>query len=214
MFSVKLDALQNLDGRKIQIKDSIVYLGALVSIDGNVESEISRRIGMAQQDFRNLSRIWNKISISKRRKLELLSACVFSTLTYGLQTIWLHKHHRKKLNGFQCRCLRSVLRIRASFVSRVSNKEVLRRSGYVALSNLILEQQLRLFGKYARDNDSSGRRFLFSDNGIELRPFIDKRVRGRPRLTWARKIYNYTLMMKTTTMPGVSIKDFIIQRDK
>ena len=47
MFSVKLDALQNLDGRKIQIKDSIVYLGALVSIDGNVNSEIGRRIGMA-----------------------------------------------------------------------------------------------------------------------------------------------------------------------
>ena len=100
MSSVKLDVLQNLDGRKIQIKDFIVYLGALVSIDGNVDSEISRRIGMAQQDFRNLSRIWNKISISKRRKLELLSACVFSTLTYGLQTIWLYKHHRKKLNGF------------------------------------------------------------------------------------------------------------------
>ena len=140
MSKFKLEPLRNSDGREIQMKESIVYLGASVSIDGSIDSEISRRLGMAQQDFKNLSRVWNKISISKRRKLDLLSACVFSTLTYGLQTTWLHKCHRKKLNGFQCRCLRSLLRIRPAFISRVSNDEVLRRSGCTLLSDLVLEQ--------------------------------------------------------------------------
>ena len=107
-----------------------------------------------------------------------------------------------------------MLRIRAFFVSRVLNKESIRRSGCVALSNLILEQQLRLFGKYTRDNDFSGRYFLFSDNGVELKSFIDRRARGRPRLTWAREVYNHASLMMTTMMPGVSTKDFIIQRDE
>ena len=42
------------DGTDMEGKTSLVYLGALISADGKPESEISRRIGLASAEFRNL----------------------------------------------------------------------------------------------------------------------------------------------------------------
>ena len=100
MSSKSSDVIRGADGYEIDMKESVVYLGASISIDGSISSEISRRLGMAQQDFKALSKIWNKISISRYRKLELLSACIFSKLLYGLQTAWLSKYQRIRFDGF------------------------------------------------------------------------------------------------------------------
>ena len=74
-------------------------------------------------------------------------------MLHGLNTAWLNVSDKRKLDGFQCRCLRVILRIAPSLISRVSNKTVLDRAGALKLSTLLLRHQPMLFGKVARAPD-------------------------------------------------------------
>ena len=65
----------------------------------------------------------------------------------------LTKVELRRIDGFQCRCLRVILKIACPFVSRVSNEEVLDRAGAVTLSTLLLRHQLMFFGEVARADD-------------------------------------------------------------
>ena len=47
-------SLTSPDGVAISAHDSIIYLGALLTSDGKIDSELGRRIGMAHVDFKAL----------------------------------------------------------------------------------------------------------------------------------------------------------------
>ena len=180
-----LTQIHNEDGELLECKDSFLYLGAQIDGDGHADGELGRRLGLAFADFKSLCKIWNHTSLTKSWKLKIFNACVWSKLAYGLQTIWLTKQQRRKIDGFQNRCLRSIIGIRSSFLSRVSNAEVLQRCGAVKFSNLLLEQQLLYFGKLFRlPDDSPIRRLVFRDSSLELKQLDMNRRRGRPRLNW------------------------------
>jgi len=85
-----------------------------------------------------------------KRKLALYHALVESKLLYGLSSIFLTVSQERKLNGFQNRCLRSFIGVPPSFVSRVSNTEVLKRARYVKATDLLQKWQLQLLGKVLR----------------------------------------------------------------
>jgi len=176
-------------GDLVEDSGSLVYLGALLTSDGRADSELSRRIGMANGDFKRLSKFWCHAGISRKRKLELLHALVISKLQYGLSTIWLVQAQRRRLDGFYVRCLRKVLGIPAAFYSRVSNKIVLERAGVLPLTEQILKRQLVILGKVARSPaDSLLRRCVFRDDS--LIPQVGRYVRrvGRPRQDWASQV--------------------------
>ena len=73
------------DGSYIKRKDAVVYLGSVTSKDSSIQTELSRRIGLANQAFNKLERLWKKTSISITRKLEVFDSCVVSRLMYALQ---------------------------------------------------------------------------------------------------------------------------------
>ena len=71
-------------------------------------------------------------------------------MTYGLQTAWLPVAARRRLDGFHAKCLRRICGIPPSFISRVSNADVLTRAGCsMKLSSRIRVQQLVLAGRCA-----------------------------------------------------------------
>lgn len=100
--------VQNAMGVCIQQKDSIQYLGALISADGGIQSELNRRIGMASSDFKVLGVLWTHAGVSKKEKYQIFISCIVSKLLYGLQTSWLTKVQRSKLDGFQAKCVRKI----------------------------------------------------------------------------------------------------------
>ena len=57
--------LHSSDGLEIQSESSITYLGALVASDGKIDSELSRRLGAAGADFKELSKVWNHGILSR-----------------------------------------------------------------------------------------------------------------------------------------------------
>ena len=137
----------DISGQVIDQKISLQYLGALISADGCIQSEVNRRIGMALVDFKTLAVLWTHSNVSKHDKYKIDMGCVVSKLLYGLQTAWLTKAQRTKLDGFHARCIRRTVGVQHSYWSRVTNVEVLSRVNAIRLSVLLLEQQLVLFAK-------------------------------------------------------------------
>ena len=168
---------------------SLVYLGGLLTSDGRADSELSRRIGMALGEFKGLQKFWGHAGIGRSRKLELFHALVVSKLRYGLSTVCLVKAQRRRLYGFYARCLRKVLGIPPSFVSRISNKTVFERAGASPLTEQILHQQLVLLGKAARSPANALiRSSIFMADSLIPRVGSCVRRVGRPRLDWTTEV--------------------------
>ena len=173
----------NPDGTEIKAKEVMQYLGANLRSDGDAAAELGRRIGLAEADFIALSRVWKHSALSRSRKIELYQAMVESKLLYGLSTFWLRKADKRRLDGFQNRCLRRILNIKPSYVSRVSNLEVLKSGKLVQLSTILLRRQLLHFGKVARSAPEHPLRaatFVGKSMGLRIDFFVRKL--GRPRL--------------------------------
>lgn len=114
---------------------------------------------------------------------------VLSRLLYSLRTAWLNVAEMRRLNGFQARCLRVILRMRPAFESRVSNRDVLQAAGETELGKQLLLQQLLLYGQIVRALPSDPLRDLALCPG-SCRPATDryKRRVGRPCSEWAVKL--------------------------
>ena len=177
------------DGLPVEQKELITYLGALISADGFIQSEINRRIGMAGADFRILSVVWSHASVTIYEKYRIYVTCIVSKLLYGLQTSWLTKDQRNKLDGFHARCIRKIVGVAHSYWSRISNLDVLARVNGCTLSKRLLEQQLIAFGKiFRKPDDDIMRQVVFQTGSHELQIHIVHRRRGRPKLNWANEV--------------------------
>jgi hypothetical protein len=156
-----------------------------VSSDGDSTAELNRRVGQASQTFATLSQIWNHANISLQRKVQIFQACIETALMLGLHTACVKPAGRRRLDALQARCMRKLCRVQHSYLSHVTNQEVLNRCGVQPLSLRLLEQQLRLFGHVARKPDSSPvRNSVLTPNSIDLRNFDLPRRQGRPKDIW------------------------------
>ena len=91
-------SIKAIDGTEITSKESLLYLGALISKDSRITSELARRIGIASADFKNLRRCWNHTDLTMKEKLRIFYILIISKLTYGLQTAVLLAADRRKLD--------------------------------------------------------------------------------------------------------------------
>ena len=134
-------------GEPIPPQDSMVYLGATIHSNGKFGCEIGRKIGKAAAAFRSLQTIWKHARISKRRKVQLFESLVQSQLRYALASAWLLKSDLRRLDGFQAGCIRQILKIPCSYISRVSNQRVREQAGVQPFSKAVRSTQLQLLGQ-------------------------------------------------------------------
>ena len=165
----------------------MIYLGASLAQDGHIHAEVSRQMGAARAEFQALQRVWAHASLPMLEKVRIFEACVVAPLTYGLQTAWLLRVIRRRLDGFQAKCLRRICRILPSFLSHVSNADVRARAGSQRLSTSVRMQQLMLAGRYmASPEDAPARVAMLRIAGGHLLAGV--RRQGRPRTTWAADV--------------------------
>ena len=102
---------------------------------------------------------------------------------------WLNTCERRRVNGFQNRCLRCIWGIKPAYISRVSNLRVLEASGQKPLTRSLEKQQLLLYGRVARQSDGTLMRDATFCPG-SFRPATERFVRkvGRPRMDWASEV--------------------------
>ena len=166
--------------------------------------------------------------MKRSAKVKIFETCIVSKLMYSLHTAWFNATARRKLDAFQNRCLRRILGIAPSYVSRVPNAEVIRLAGVRKASATLLQRQLELFGRIAVDPRAVTLRDSFMKPGsLNLNDFdIEGRRRGRPRNYWPQMVRSMAVRVAgdeahlTTLLPpssGVShlnewkrkVRDFV-----
>ena len=155
---------------------------------------------MAWGDFVKLRRLWSHTSLHVSRKIQIFNAVIISRLLYGIASAWLNASEVRRLNGFQSRCLRKILGIQPAFFSRISNAVVLSQAAQKPYGQLLLRQQLVLFGKVARASSENPLRYL-SFVGDSFRPLADCFIckQGRPCNDWTRMVLNEALRLTGST---------------
>ena len=161
----------------VKVVDHFKYLGAYSSADGSNAKEINHRIGKASGTFRELDLVWKDRYISLSTKLKFYNACVLSTLLYTAEYWSLTERDEARLDAFDKRCQRKILRIKWSL--HVTNKHIRSVTKQPQLTNLIRNCRLKWFGHLLRmDINRIPKRLHL------WKPSHGRRRRGRPRTKW------------------------------
>ena len=155
------------------------YLGSLIAQNGDGIKEIRRRLGMATKKLKDMKKVWK--GNNESTKLKFLRSLIFPIATYGSETWSISKEAEKKINAFELRCYRRILRI--PWTDKRTNVSVLQQMEITQenwLQNSIVRQKLKFFGHVKR-HDCLEREIY---EGI----IEGKRGRGRPRRRWSQDI--------------------------
>ncbi|XP_078594332.1 uncharacterized protein LOC144872099 [Branchiostoma floridae x Branchiostoma japonicum] len=94
-------------GVQLEQVPTFKYLGAI--IDGSAGS--SREIqGAARTALGSLESIWKDRALRKSTKLRVLRALVWPVATYGCEAWTLHAKDTQKIQAFEMKCYRKLLR--------------------------------------------------------------------------------------------------------
>ncbi|KAK2193511.1 hypothetical protein NP493_12g11018 [Ridgeia piscesae] len=81
-------------------------------------------------------------------KNKIYHAIVLSTILYGAETWTVYRRQMKKLHAFMMRHLLSIMRI--IWMDKVTNKEILERTGLPSVEDLLIRMNLRWTGHLVR----------------------------------------------------------------
>ena len=178
------------NGTKVPRKKQAIYLGALITDSVNNAAEIQNRLAMAIKTCNQLKLFWNKARTTTAWKLRVLSSVVISKLMYGLETIQLTQNELNRLDAFQMKCLRRILKIPPTFQDRTQTNHIVfehakqHHANISKVSHIWMKQKLKLFGHILRaDHTDPLRQVLFEYNRNLPRIPPTKRV-GRPKQDW------------------------------
>ena len=121
----RLDPL-TIRERDVEDVESFVYLGAKVDKQGGAASDIRARTVKARAAFNKLNKVWKSSLFSRKTKITIFKTNVVAVLLYGCETWRMTKEDEYKLNVFQHKCLRKILK--AYWPMKISNVEIRERS--------------------------------------------------------------------------------------
>jgi len=198
------------NGSPMKEVDHATYLGGVITKDAGRWTELNNRINKALITCNKLKTFWYKTNCSYKWKLQVYNAVIVSQLTYGLSTLQMTPTMLNRLDAFQMRGLRYILKIEHSYYSRISNQEVFDKINIilnkgtdinipwqefitanrfdkpkyvVKLSDYVMNQQNTLLGHVIRADPLDPMRQPTINNDLQVPGVFKKRV-GRPRLNW------------------------------
>ena len=137
-----------VNGLALKDVGKFIYLRATICKQGGVKEDIKARIGKARGAFVKLNRVWNFSNVSKKTKIRLYRTLVKPVLMYGCETRKMNEGDAKKIDVFQNRCLRRIMKIR--WQDKISNRELLERANVERLSEEIRRRRWRFVGHILR----------------------------------------------------------------
>ena len=172
------------------------YLGSLITNNGDGMKEIRRRLGMAMKKLKNMKKLWK--GADETTKLKFLKSLIFPIAKYGAETWSISKLAEQKINAFENKCYRRILRVPwTDKRTNVSIKEQLQIKEDTWLLNAIKKHKMKYFGHVKRHDCLEKDIF----EGI----IEGKRGRGRPRRRWSQDITE--CLQTTVTEAGRQAQD-------
>ena len=110
--------------------------------------------------------------------MKLFQALILPICLYASETWKISVKTRKRLDAFQQRCLRKILKI--TYRDRITNDEVYRLTSTMPLSQIVETRRMKYAGHILRMSSDRDQKVA-----MKWRP-EGRRKRGRPKLTWRR----------------------------
>ena len=154
------------------------YLGSWIDCDGEISTEIKRRIGQATGAFNRLKPIWRSNKYSMRLKLRLFNSNVLSILLYASECWKINTQLEKRILAFENMSLRRMLN--TSWQQKITNAEIRRKTGQPPVIELLKRRRWTYLGHVLRMEESRLPRTTY-----EWKP-DGRRKRGRPKNTLRR----------------------------
>jgi len=168
------------DGEELEQVNEFVYLGGLVTEDGQAAKNIKRRIGLASAAFGKLDKMWRTSNISSKTKIKLYETLIILVLLYGPECWCLRKTDEKKILVAEIAWLRRILRMK---MEHIRNEVIRQRLGQTeSLTDRIRQTRLKWFGHVTRMNETHlPARAMYS--------YVEgTRSRGRQRKKWINNV--------------------------
>jgi len=167
-----------IKGKSVEDVDTFTYLGAIINKTGGATEDIKHRLSLARNAFAMLNPVWNSTKYSRKTKIRVFNSNVMSVLLYGAEMWKTNESDITRLETFQRKCLRRILRI--FWPMKVTNTELYCRTKTSPVGEMIKSRRWRWIGHVLRkpQNDNPRVALTWTPEG--------KRKRGRPRTTWRR----------------------------
>jgi hypothetical protein len=164
-----------VNGTKLGVVDSFVYLGSTISRDGSLDAEIKTRIQKGSVAFGKLEkRLWSDRGVTIVTKVTVYQTCVLTALLYSSEVWTTFRHHLKWLERFQQKCLRRILNIK--WQSMTPDTVVLQRASCLSIEAMIINNQMRWAGHVVRMQEDRLPKQLFYGELVN-----GKRPQQKPR---------------------------------
>ena len=179
MNSRSTEAIQ-MYGLPIEEVEEFPYLGSKMTSDGSCDAEIKTRLAKANQAFIMLRNVWKAGKLSLQTKLRLFKSNVLTSLLYGAESWKMTGTIAKKLEVFQRKCLRRIVRV--FWPNTISNEDLYDMTATRPITEEIKRRRWRWIGHVLRLPPTAIAR-------VALRWTPDgRRGRGRPKETWRRTV--------------------------
>ena len=121
-----------------------IFLGCKITADGDSSHKIKRCLVLGRNSMTNLDSLLKSRDITLSTKVHLVKAMVFPVVMYGCECWTIRKAKHRRINAFELRCWRRLLRV--LWTAR-SNQSILKEiSPEYSLEGLMLKLKLQYFG--------------------------------------------------------------------
>ena len=196
------DKLSFKDGTSIKVVEKAKYLGVWLHNRADQKVEINERIRQSMAVWRRMHKYWTLGRCSKKTKLRVWNAVICSKLTYALHTVQLNPAEMRKLDAFQRRGLRKIMKWSTTYVNRENtNEELLKEANKIIkegtqnkkevkemewVSEILKKRSNTYFGHILREEENEPTRTVAF---IKDMPNLGwRRRKGRPRKNWIEEM--------------------------
>ena len=116
-----------IHNEQLEQVDTFPYLGSLITEDGECTTEFRTRLNRGQAIEASLQKIWKSHYIPISTKIRLMKALMWPVATYGCESWTLRKNGETRLDAFEMKGLRMMLRV--SWTAKKTNEWVLNKAG-------------------------------------------------------------------------------------
>ena len=158
--------MANIRGKE-EVVTNLLFLGSRIIADSDCTHEIRIWLLVERKAMTNLDSVLKNRGIILPTKVHIVKAMVFPVFTYGCESWTVKKAECQRIDTFELRCWRRLLKV--PWTAR-SNQSILREiNPEYTLEGLMLKLKLQYFG-----------RLLCTDDSLKMSLVLEK-IQGRKR---------------------------------
>ena len=100
-----------IDGETVETVYDFIFLSSKITADGDCSQEIKRHLLLGRKAVTNLDSMLKSRDITWLTKVHLVKPIVFPVVVYGHESWTIKKAERQRIDAFELRCWRRLLRV-------------------------------------------------------------------------------------------------------